>query len=233
MKRILGYVRRTDAQYGMISHGETVAVGLSGGKDSMALLKALSLYRRFEEKTFDIHAFTVDLGFGGFDTRTISDYCRSLDIPHTVIETRIGEIVLDVRKESNPCALCAKMRKGALFAELTGRGIVTCAFAHHREDCLESFLLSLLYEGRLHTFVPVTRLEHTGVKLIRPLIEAPEKEIKAAVKRCAVPAVANPCPAAGITKRAEIKKLLALSSASNPRARERMLTAIKNTFWKL
>lgn len=229
MKQVLGYLRRADEEYGMIAPGEAIAVGLSGGKDSMALLYALRLYQYFSKKAYTVHAFTVDLGFGGFDSSVIADYCRSLKIPHTVIQTNIADVVFETRKEQSPCALCAKMRKGALFTEITRRGITKCAFAHHREDCLESFMMSMLYEGRLRTFRPVTILERTGVTLIRPLILLPEKEIKAAVRRHAIPIAKNPCPAAGDTKREETKRLLAQLCANNPHARERMLTAIKNT----
>lgn len=229
MKQVLGYLRRADEEYGMIAPGEKIALGVSGGKDSMALLYALHLYQYFSKKGYSVHAFTVDLGFGNFDTDVIADYCRSLDIPYTVVKTNIAQVVFETRKETNPCALCAKLRKGALFTEITRQGINKCAFAHHREDCLESFLMSLLYEGRLRTFVPVTDLERTGVKLIRPLILLPEKEIKSAVRRHDIPVAKNPCPASGQTKREETKRLLAHISANNPHARERMLTAIKNT----
>ena len=229
MKQVLGYLRRADEEFGMISPGEKLAIGVSGGKDSMALLHALHLYQYFSKKAYTVHAFTVDLGFGSFDTGVIADYCRSLDIPHTVVQTNIAQIVFDARQETNPCALCAKLRKGALFTEITRQDIYKCVFAHHREDCLESFLMSLLYEGRLRTFTPVTYLERTGVTLIRPLILLPEKEIKAAVRRHDIPVAKNPCPASGQTKRDETKRLLAQISANNPHARERMLTAIHNT----
>jgi len=136
MKQVLGYLRRADEEYGMILPGEKLAVGVSGGKDSMALLYALHLYQYFSKKGYTLHAFTVDLGFGNFDIAAIADYCQSLNIPHTVIQTNIAQVVFNTRKETNPCALCAKLRKGALYTEITRQGIYKCAFAHHREDCL-------------------------------------------------------------------------------------------------
>lgn len=229
MKRVLGYLRRADEDHNMITENDNIAVGLSGGKDSMLLLNALTLYKYFSRNKYDISAFTVDLGFEGFDTNTLEQYCRSLGIKLTVIKTNIAKVVFDTRKESNPCALCSKLRKGALFTEIKKQGITKCAFAHHREDCLESFLLSLLYEGRLRTFAPVTHLSRQGVTLIRPFIYLPEKDVKAAVRRHDIPVVTNPCPANGSTKREEIKKLLADICASSPDAREKMLTALKNT----
>jgi tRNA 2-thiocytidine biosynthesis protein TtcA len=213
----------------MIEENDNIAVGLSGGKDSMLLLYALSLYKHFSRNKYEISAFTVDLGFEGFDSKVLEDYCRSLGIKYTLIRTNIAKIVFDTRRESNPCALCSKLRKGALFTEMKKQGITKCAFAHHREDCLESFLLSLLYEGRMRTFSPVTYLNRQGITLIRPFIYLPEKDVKAAVKKHDVPVVSNPCPANGNTKRQEIKELLAVICASSPDAREKMITALKNT----
>lgn len=229
MKRVLGYLRRADEDHNMIAENDSIAVGLSGGKDSMLLLYALSLYKHFSRNKYEISAFTVDLGFQGFDSKVLEDYCRSLGIKYTLIRTNIAKVVFDIRRESNPCALCSKLRKGALFTEMKKQGITKCAFAHHREDCLESFLLSLLYEGRLRTFSPVTYLSRQDITLIRPFIYLPEKDVKAAVKKHDIPVVSNPCPSNGNTKRQEIKELLAVLCASSPDAREKMITALKNT----
>lgn len=229
MKYVLGHLRRADEDFNMIQKSETIAVGVSGGKDSMALLHGLHLYRNFCRVPFDIVAVTVDLGFDGFDTSPIEAYCKTIGVKYTCIKTAISGIVFDHRKEKNPCALCSKMRKGALFGEIKARGITTCAFAHHRDDCLETLLLSMLYEGRMHTFKPKTYLDRKGITLIRPLVYLPESDIVTAVRRHHLPTVHNPCPASGRTKREEIKKLLAQICASNPDAKERMLTALKNT----
>jgi tRNA 2-thiocytidine biosynthesis protein TtcA len=229
MKRVLGALRRADEDFKMINEGDTIAVGLSGGKDSMALVYALSIYRDFNCKKFNVEAYTADLGFEGFDIKTISDYCASIGVRHTVIETNIAAVVFDLRKEKSPCALCSKLRKGSLFTVIIKAGNNKCAFAHHRDDCIDSFFLSMLYEGRLRTFTPVTHLSRTGITLLRPFIYLPEKEIKAVVKKYNIPVVNNPCPAAGDTKRQEIKKLLAQISASNPQARDMIMTALKNS----
>ena len=228
MKRTLGYLRRADEDFNIIKNGERIAVGLSGGKDSMALLYALHLYKNFAKTKFDICAVTVDLGFNGFNVKLIEDYCKSLDIEFTCVETQISKIVFDVRQETNPCSLCSKLRKGALFNELKSIGIDKCAFAHHRDDCLETLFLSMLYEGRMRTFKPVTYLDRTGITLIRPFVYLPEHEIVSSVRRHNIPTTGNPCPASGNTKREEIKELLRHISKTNPKARDILLTALKN-----
>lgn len=227
MKHVLGYLRRAEEDHSMIKDGETIAVGVSGGKDSMLLLYALHLYKNFARVRYNIHAFTVDLGFGGEENDVIADYCKSIDIPHNIIKTHISAIV-NRRKENNPCALCSKMRKGALFTQIKQHGFSVCAFAHHREDCIESLLLSMLYEGRMRTFRPVTLLDRMDIRLIRPFIYLPEKEIRAAVKRHGIPVSNNPCPAAGSTKREEIKRLLMQICASRPDANDMIINSIKN-----
>ncbi|MDD5018398.1 MAG: ATP-binding protein [Eubacteriales bacterium] len=229
MKRVLGYLRRADEDYNMIKDGDTVAVGLSGGKDSMTLLYALDLYRHFSCATFDIRAISVDLGFDGFDTACIADYCAALGVEHTLIQTKISTGVFNAGGGRSPCSLCSRLRKGVLFAEMKRQGINKCAFAHHRDDCLETLFLSLLYEGRLRTFRPVTYLDRKGITLIRPFIYLAENDIKTAAKKHRIPYVSNPCPVSGNTKRQQIKELLGHICASNPGARDMMLTALKNT----
>lgn len=228
MKRVLGHLRRADEDHNMIENGDTIAVGVSGGKDSMVLLYALHLYKNFSRSEFNIHAITVNLGFDGFDTVPIRAFCESLGIAYTCVDTNISKIVFDTRKEKNPCSLCSKLRKGALFNEIKRQGISKCAFAHHRDDCLETLFMSMLYEGRIRTFKPVTYLDRKDVTLVRPFVYLAEQEIISAMGRHDLPVVHNPCPASGNTKRQEIKELLTHISASNPRARDTLLTALIN-----
>lgn len=229
MKRVLGHLRRADEDYNMINEGEKIAVGVSGGKDSMTLLYALHLYQNFCRVNFSISAFTVDLNFDGFDTSEIAAYCKDLGIEYTCIKTNISNIVFDTRKEKNPCSLCSKMRKGALFNEIKKHGISKCAFGHHRDDALETLMLSMLYEGRIRTFKPVTYLDRKDITLIRPFVYLAEKEIITATKKFGFPLSFNPCPASGNTMRQKTKELLLTISKSNPDAADIMLTALKNT----
>ena len=228
MKRTLGHLRRADEDFNMIKDGDRLAVGLSGGKDSMALLYALHLYSNFSKTKFDICAVTVDLGFEGFDVALIEGYCKSLGIEFICVKTHVAKIVFDIRQESNPCSLCSKLRKGALFNELIKLGISKCAFAHHRDDCIETLFLSMLYEGRIRTFKPVTYLDRKGITLIRPFVYLPEFEIVSSVRRHNIPTTGNPCPASGNTKREEIKELVRHISKTSPKARDTLLTALKN-----
>ena len=229
MKEILGCIRRADQDFGMIEDGDRVAVGVSGGKDSLLLLYALSLYRRFSPHPFTLQAVTLTMGLEPFDLSGVQALCDRLEVPYVVRETQIARIVFEERREKNPCALCAKMRRGALNDLCRELGVTKLALGHHRDDALETLLMSLLYEGRLHTFQPVTRFDRTPVVQIRPLIYAPEKVIVHYARRLDLPVVASPCPANGRTKREDMKDLLDLICRRVPNARELMLSALRNT----
>ena len=229
MKTVLGCVRKADADFEMIAPGDRIAVGVSGGKDSLLLLYALSLYRKFSGKDFTLQAITLKLGLEPFDVAPIAALCDKLDVPYTVIDTEIAHIIFDVRKETNPCALCAKMRRGALNDAAVAAGCSKVALGHHRDDAIETLLMSLLFEGRLHTFHPNTYLSRKGVTVIRPMIYVPEKHVKHMVKVLDLPVVKNPCPADGHSKREEIKELIRTLSRDYPQVKDYMIAALRNT----
>lgn len=229
MKRVLGYLRRAAEEFDMIKDGDRIAVGVSGGKDSMLLLYALWLYKKFMKIDYEFAAVTVDLGFGNFDTERISEFAAKYNVPYIVKKTDIAEIVFDVRKEKNPCSLCARMRKGAFYSAAKEAGCNKAAFAHSADDVIETFLLSLIYEGRLNVFAPVTYLDRQEITLIRPFVYLPEKEIISAVKRLGIPVAKNPCPMDGVSKRQDAKELVKTITGMNPHARQNLLTAIRNT----
>ena len=228
MRKVLGCVRRAVEDFNMIKEGDRIAVGISGGKDSLTLLKALKLYQYFSKVSYHLEAITLSMGLNDFDTSGIKEFCDELEVPYTVKHTQIGKIVFDVRKEKNPCALCAKMRRGALNNAALELGCTKVALGHHREDVIETFFLSLFYEGRFNTFAPVTYLDRKKVTVIRPLVYAPENDIKSAALRCNMPVVESTCPANGYTKRYYMKELMNLICKSIPNAREQVLTALKN-----
>jgi len=228
MKLVLGCIRRADQDFGMIADGDRVAVGVSGGKDSLLLLAALSVYRRFGHKRFSMEAFTLNMGFPSFNASAIFDLCKNINVPYTVLDTDIADILFVRRKDKNPCAVCAKLRRGMLNSLAVGRGCNKLALAHHREDALETFMLSLIYEGRLHTFHPVTYLSRSRLTVIRPLIYLPESHSARMAKELDLPVMHNPCPANGHTKRQEMKELLAALSKTYPQLKSRMLHALQN-----
>lgn len=229
MKRVLGAMRRAADDFGMLEAGDRIAVGVSGGKDSMLLLYALWLYKKYRKLDYELVAITVDLGFSDYDTQPLSAFMKELGVPYIVEKTDIGQIVFDVRREPNPCALCSKMRKGAFYRAAVREGCNKAAFGHHQEDLIETFLLSLLYEARLSTFSPVTYLSRCGVTLIRPFVYLSEKEIISQTKKLALPLSKNPCPVNGRTKRAEMGDLLRDLLKHNPRAKENIATALYGT----
>ncbi len=228
MKKILGALRRADERFSLIENGDRIAIGLSGGKDSMVMLRALALYKLFSKKEYDLTAIMVDLGFGETDFREVRTFSEGNGIPLHIVQTQIGEVVFDVRKEKNPCALCAKMRKGAFYEYAKNLGCNKAAFAHHMEDAIETFLMSLLYESRLHTFSPKTYLSRQDITLVRPLIFAAEKDIIAARQACCIPVLKNPCPANGHTKREEAAEILSYLCSKRIDAKKSIFKAVSD-----
>lgn len=229
MRKILGCLRKADERFDLIKEGDKIAVGLSGGKDSMLLLYALQLYRKFSGKDYELSAVCVNLGFSSFNTDIISDYAQNLNIPLKILYTDIADIVFNIRKEKNPCSLCAKMRKGALYEFASENGVNKVAFAHHADDAVQTLIMSMLYESRLNTLSPKSYLSRRGITLIRPLILAGEVDIKTAVKRNNIPVAKNPCPADFNTKREESKQVLKTLESYVPNATERIFKALLNT----
>lgn len=228
LQQVLSYVRRAVDDYGMIEEGDRIAVGISGGKDSLTLLYALHGLQRFYSRHFEIHAVTVDLGFQNLNLDRIKELCAELGVSYTVVQTDIAQIIFEERKETNPCALCAKMRKGALNQAIKKAGCNKVAYAHHKDDIVETMLMSLIFEGRFHTFSPVTYLDRTEITVIRPLMYMNEVDVIGFVNKYNLPVVKSPCPADGYTKREYVKELLRKLNLENPGVKERMFTAIQN-----
>jgi len=201
---------------------------VSGGKDSLLLLYAMALYRKFCPEPFELEALTLTMGMEPFDVSGIRELCDRLEVPYIVRETEIGKVIFEERKEKNPCSLCAKMRRGALNELCVERGINKLALGHHRDDAEETLLLSLFYEGRLHTFQPVTYLSRTGITQIRPMLYISEKNIIHQARVLNLPVVKSPCPADGYTKRQDMKELLDYICRKIPNARDQMLSALRN-----
>ncbi len=207
MQQILSPMRRAIEDFDMISEGDRIAVGLSGGKDSAALLCVLKAFQRFSPKKFELIAVTIDTGTGA-DYAPMRELCDKLGVRYVLEKTDISEIVFSVRKETNPCSLCSKMRRGALCSVLSREGYNKLAYAHHADDVAETFLMSAFYEGRLNTFKPVSVMSRTGITLIRPFVYTDEKDIVSLCKEEKIPIVFNPCPANHQTNRESMKKLL-------------------------
>ena len=228
LQQVLSQVRRAADDYEMIQDGDKIAVGISGGKDSLTLLYALSALRRFYPHPFELHAVTVDLGFENLNLGKIEALCKELDVPYTIVPTQIASIVFDQRKEKNPCALCAKMRKGALNEAIRGAGCNKIAYAHHKDDLIETALMSLLYEGRFYAFPPVTHLDRTDLTVIRPLMLVSEADVKGFRNKYQLPVCKNPCPMDGHTHREYVKNLIRTLNMDNPGVRERLFHAVIN-----
>lgn len=228
LQQLMSYARRAIDDYNMISDGDRIAVGISGGKDSLTLLYALHGLKRFYPHPFELEAITIDLGHPGFDVSKIRQLCEEMKIPYTVVKTDIAQIIFEERKESNPCSLCAKMRKGALNEAIKKTGCNKVAYAHHKDDIIETMILSLIYEGRFYSFSPKTYLDRMDLTVIRPLMYVNEADIKGFRNKYNLPVVKSPCPADGYTKREYAKNLLRQLNLENPGAKERMFSAIIN-----
>ena len=230
MNKILSLTRRCVEDYEMICPGDRIAVGVSGGKDSLTLLLALARLREFYPIPFTVEAITLDMGHADgiapMDFSPVEALCRELDVPYTTLRSEIQRIIFDLRREKNPCSMCAKMRRGALHAALRERGISKIALGHHYDDAVETFFMSLIFEGRLSCFQPVTYLDRTGVTQIRPLLYCGENLIRNTARRLELPVVENHCPANGNTKRQEIKELVFSLQGQYPGLKARALGAM-------
>ncbi|MDL2300184.1 tRNA 2-thiocytidine(32) synthetase TtcA [Clostridiaceae bacterium OttesenSCG-928-D20] len=227
LNELTGYIRRAVDDYNMISEGDRIAVGISGGKDSLALLLTLSHLKRYYPKNFYLEGITLDLGFEGMDYSPIEELCRRIGVSYTVIKTDIREVVFDVRKEKNPCSLCAKMRRGGLNDAMKERGMNKLALGHHYNDAVETYLMSLFYEGRMSCFKPVTWMSRAEVTQIRPLIYCREEQLEALSRHMDLPIVKNPCPQDRGSKRYEIKKLIEELSKSYPDLESKIFGAMQ------
>lgn len=227
MKKSVSLIRRAIEDYNMINDGDRIAVGVSGGKDSLVLLCALAELKKYYPKKFDIVALTLDLGFET-DYSPIEKLCANLGVEYKIKHTNFKEIIFDVRKESNPCSLCAKMRRGALNDMALENGCKKVALGHHNDDVLETFFLSLIYEGRINCFSPVTYLDRTDITQIRPMIYVRERDVRGVVRNHELPVVKNKCPVDGVTKRQYMKDLIRqIEKETTPGLRKRLFHAVQ------
>ena len=226
MKRLLSFVRRAVDDYNMIEENDRIAVGVSGGKDSLVLLEVLAEMQRFYPKKYEIVAITVDMGFKGSDYSEIEEFCRRLNVEYRIVKTEIAKIIFDVRHESNPCSLCAKMRRGSLHATAQELSCNKVALGHHYDDAIETFMMNLFFEGRLGCFSPVTYLSNRKIKLIRPLIYAQEKDVSYFARRRTLPVAESLCPEDRATERENMKNLLAELERGNKGLKHRIFTAM-------
>jgi len=227
MNKFTGLIRRCIEDYQMIADGETVAVGVSGGKDSLSLLCALANLRGYYPKRFELHAVTLDMGFEETDFSAVRKLCEDLETPYTLRRTDFARIIFEERRERNPCSLCAKMRRGALHDMITELGIKKLALAHNFDDAVETFMLSLIYEGRLSCFQPVTYMNRADVTQIRPMLYVGEGTVIRLVREYGLPVVENPCPMNGASKREEVKTLLKTLGVSYPGLKNKVFGAMQ------
>ena len=227
MQQLLGRVRRCIEDYRMIEAGDRIAVGVSGGKDSLVTLLALARLRRFLPTPFTLEAITLEMGMPEMDYTPVAQLCEALDVPYTRINVPVYEILFEERKEKNPCSLCAKLRRGSLNTALTERGISKIALGHHYDDAVETMMMNLLFEGRIGCFQPVTFLDRTGVTQIRPLLYCHEEEVQRIANREKLPVVHNTCPIDGHSRRQEVKELLASMEKTYPDLKQKIFGAMQ------
>ena len=228
LQQRLSYTRKAVDEYQMIEEGDHIAVGISGGKDSLTLLYALQGLRRFYPKRFELSAVTVDLGYEKCDFSPVSGLCRELEVPYHIVKTDIARLLFEERKESNPCSLCAKMRKGALNQAVKEMGCNKVAYAHHKDDIIETMLLSMLFEGRFYSFSPRTYLDRMDLTVIRPMMFVDESDVIGFQNKYNLPVVKSRCPIDGYTKRQYAKELVQQLNKEHHGAKQRMFTAILN-----
>ena len=226
MQKLMGLVRRCVDDYHMIEAGDRIAVGVSGGKDSLALLVLLAGLREYFNKPYELEAITIDMGLG-MDYSQVAALCEAWKVPYTVVKTEIAPIIFDHRKEKNPCSMCAKMRRGALNQAILDKGFNKLALGHHYDDAVETFLMSLLFEGRIGCFQPVTYLDRTDITQIRPLLYCQEADIRRMAAKLALPVVKNTCPMDGHSRRQEVKELLAELEQRYPDLKKKLFGAVQ------
>ena len=225
-QKLLSLTRKCIDLYRLIDDGDHVAVGVSAGKDSLSLLVTLSRLQKFYPHPFKLSAITVDLGIGNMDLEPVKELCAKLEVPYHIVKTDIAEVLFNIREESNPCALCAKLRKGALNDKAKEIGANKIAYAHHKDDLIETSIMALIYEGRYYTFSPKTYLDRTGLTVIRPFILVDEADIIGYARAQGLPVCKNPCPMDGVTKREYVKNLLKQIYRENPGAEKRLFRAV-------
>ena len=221
LQQLLSFTRKAVDEYQMIQEGDHIAVGISGGKDSLTLLYALHGLKRFYPNKFELSAITVDLGYEEFDLSPVHELCQELGVPYKVVKTDIAHILFEERKESNPCSLCAKMRKGALNDAVKEMGCNKVAYAHHKDDIIETMLLSLIFEGRFHSFSPKTYLDRMDLTVIRPIMFVDEADVIGFKNKYNLPVVKSKCPVDGYTKRQYVKELVKQLNTEHPGAKNR------------
>ncbi len=228
MKSLSGFMRKTIETYGLITDGDRVAVGLSGGKDSMALLFLLKRYQHFSPFKFHLEALTVDMGFNNFDLEAAKAFCHELEVPYTIVKTDIAKVVFEIREEKNPCALCANMRRGALAQAMNEKNLNLLALGHHADDALSTLFLNMLYSGKMNTLEYKSYLSRANIHVIRPFLDASEAQVVGTIHSEKIPVLKSPCPMDKHTKREDVAMMLKTLYREVPNSRKNLLTAMRN-----